>query len=259
MEQIDVYLSQIEQVVDKHSTLDLIRSMNTEWKHVIFAPNHIMPESKIRREMAMSQDYWAIKHALINFDIHSLKIVHIADINRKLDTFIDKIIYEVVAKSMHIVRNILIDGYPIHMNALDNKTAQKRNYRDMKAILWWLKQDNLVLFPYGNWWPNGEQEFWTDESYDTQKRCFFDFEKNGEDIWHNGLKPGFVKLARTGNTGIVPLYIYKNPSWSYTIQVWALIFPWKNQDVLNVADQYLSIMQHLKSENDAMKILNSTV
>lgn len=30
MEQIDVYLSQIEQVVDKHSTLDLIRSMNTE-------------------------------------------------------------------------------------------------------------------------------------------------------------------------------------------------------------------------------------
>lgn len=36
---------------------------------------------------------------------------------------------------MHIVRNILIDGYPIHMNALDNKTAQKRNYRDMKAIL----------------------------------------------------------------------------------------------------------------------------
>lgn len=243
IEKFDAARSVITSVTDVYGTLDKIKELNKNGKFAIIAPNHIAPHSALRRNLALANDFWALKRVFSDKWIQSLRVVFRWDSDSSQDT----IVYRVSAKVSHLLWKALVDGYPIHINTKNNPAAMKRNTVDVRNILKWLEKENIALYPYWNRYQSGEQEFDLDTAIHTWESRAYNFEKDGEKTWHNGIKPWFVKLARKKWLPIVPVYNYMDENGAYQMVVGKMIsVQWKSD--IEVITEYVSEMKHLKSQ-----------
>ncbi|EKE27268.1 MAG: hypothetical protein ACD_3C00230G0002 [uncultured bacterium (gcode 4)] len=245
IENIDSFVSKIVFVWDDNNTLEKVSDLNKSWKFVIFAPNHITPHSDLRHKIfTMPDDFWALKNVLEVRWIKKSKVVFRWDSDMAIDSRMADLIYTIHSRFSHALFGILIDWYPIHLNVPNNQIAQKRNFHDVKRILNWLKDNNIIIFPYWNWWGSWKQDFIPETAYDTKDKRFYSTRLDSIKTWHEWIKPWFAKMAIKNNSPIIPIYVYRDKQNKWYINIWKALEP--EWTLIEITKAYIGSMAALK-------------
>lgn len=225
--------------------LEEIHRLNQEGKYFLFAPNHLRPASDIRAQMALAEDFPVLNTAMKEYDVSSRVVFRgDTDMNVGADHSVRRKLYDIHRSVFSHVGQLVTGGIPLNINNQDRThaiTTNATNVREMVRTL--QEQDNLTLYPYGEWFPSGEQTF--DANTDLNNDAFFDRNEDGA-RWKKSLKSGFIRMARKTQSPIVPVYVEQNKG-EWIIRFAEPIQVTDEKDDIAIAKEYLASMQQLKS------------
>lgn len=221
--------------------LNQIVDLNKQGRHVIFAPNHISPHSKVKTQLAMAEDYPKLKAVLQEYGLDT-SILFRGDGDMEVgDSTVRKAAYDIHRKIFTLIGRMVSGGVPLNINAKEPKLAQQNNIGNVKEVLQRLKEQNMVIYPYGNWFKAGEQSFDEDLVKDgfTQISNF--------DEWRKSLKSGFIRFAKMSGAVIVPVYV-DNTNGEWKISFEPIIDAPKDASNEELGQKYLETMRQAKAK-----------
>jgi hypothetical protein len=192
--------------------IERVKEMNARGVQVMFAPNHVQPNSKIRQNLAMAEDYPRFRGVLKKLGL-STAVVFRGDTDMEIGkSRVRRLIYDMHRKiAAWIGRVYSGGGIPLAINKKEPEMAAMRNLPALRKIGEVMKKGNLTMFPYGNWFEARKQEF-----NDLDGREDFVSMKDYEQ-WRESLKPGFIQLARKNKAPVVPVY-FDNTGGKWVMQ-----------------------------------------
>lgn len=216
-----------------------VQEMNAAGRHVIFAPNHVSPNSKIKTQLAMAEDYPRLRDVLEENGLPA-SVLFRGDGDIEVgDSRIRRMIYDIHRAIFSRLGRLLTGGVPLNINAREPKLAQNKNFGNVREVLHRLKKQNMIIYPYGNWFRAGEQQF--DENLPAEGYAGMDdFEK-----WRQSLKSGFVRFAKMSGCPIVPVYV-DNTGGEWKIRFGEPIEAPKSVSNEQLGQQYLQAMRQQK-------------
>ena len=216
--------------------LAAVAELNKQKQFVIFAPNHVSPNSKIRENLALAEDFPKLKELLQQYGLDS-RVVFRGDGDIEVGkSRIMKMIYETHRKIFSALGRAVSGGIPLAINAKEPELAMRRNIPSIKEILKTTKKKNLTIYPYGNWFKSREQKY-DEQPADTGFVPMKEFEK-----WRTSLKSGFVRIAKLTKAPIMPIYVDNTDGiWRFTFG--ELIWVDKKESNEEVAQRYLDQMK----------------
>ena len=227
-----------------------------ERRFVIFAPNHIEPNSKVRKILAFAEDFPRLESVLSVQGLET-SLLFRGDGDMEIgDSFLKGFLYNTHRKIFSALGRAYIGGIPLAINAKEPGKAIAKNIPAMREVMTTLKKKNLTIYPYGNWFPAGEQKFEELAAATTiaARRVApgedgFVSKDNFED-WRKSLKSGFIRIAKRTGAPIVPVYV-DNTDGKWSMNFGELIYVGKNDDIVKVGEAYLKEMRKLRemSEN----------
>lgn len=213
-----------------------IQQLNAAGRHVIFAPNHVSPNSKVKTQLAMAEDYPKLRDVLEENGLPA-SVLFRGDGDIEVgDSRVRRIIYDIHRAIFSRLGRLLTGGVPLNINAKEPKLAQRKNLGNVREVLHRLKKQNMVIYPYGNWFKAGEQQF--DENLPAEGYAGMEnFEK-----WRQSLKSGFVRFAKMSGCPIVPVYV-DNTGGEWKIRFGEPIEAPKETSNEELGQRYLQAMQ----------------
>ena len=133
-------------------------------------------------------------------------------------------------------------GMPVYINEKEPELASSLNEKNARAILGMLRRSNVTIYPYGNWFPPGEQEFSVEHDLDGDRFV----PKEEFERWRKSLKKGFIGMARRTGSPIVPAYMDHVSEAAWSIRFGEPIDP--DGAAIAVARRYVETMAALKRE-----------
>ena len=233
--------------IEGRENLEAIATLNAQGRTVIFAPNHIAPQgtlATLRRNSAFADDFPVLNKVLEDAGINS-KIIARGDTDMEVgQSKINKIIYNTHRRIFSALVKLITGGIPVAINARDPGYASQVNMPAVRVIFSALKNTNLTIYPYGNWFESEEQTF--EENDDLQDGNFVDIKDF--DQWRKSLKDGFIKIAKKSGTPIIPIYV-ENKNGEWCIVFGKPIMPDKKSANNDLAKRYLAAMRELKAKS----------
>lgn len=218
-----------------------VEELNAEGKFVIFAPNHVEPNSVIRRNLALAEDFPKLKAVLENVGLEA-SVLFRGDGDMEIgDSKLKELIYDIHRRVFSALGKAYTGGIPLAINAKEPAKAMMRNLGNMREVFKTLKEKNLVIFPYGNWFPAREQTFEDLENGDFEKM------ENFEE-WRKSVKSGFIRIAKKADAEIVPVYI-DNTGGNWKIEFAEPMTVDKQTDTLEDGKKYLKQMKGMRDRN----------
>ncbi len=223
--------------------LAAVKELNQFGRQCIFAPNHLKPESWWRVQSALAEDYPQLESVLRTHGLRST-VVFRGDSNIPAGEPGEmRSLYRLHSHIQSYIGHLLTGGLPLNTNETSPEYAMRRNRANILRILETSKRKNLAIYPYGNWFPSGEQTFEEERDLDLVNKGFVsiqDFEH-----WRTALKEGFFNLAKKTHSPIVPTYAeYANSEWLFRFG--APIEP--DGEAIELAKKYLAAMRALKDQ-----------
>lgn len=195
--------------------LSHVHALNQQGRFCVFAPNHLKPESAWRTAIGYADDYSQWEETLNGFGLSSAVLFRgDTDLNTK-DNGVMTAIYD-IHRVIHswIGRLVTGGGIPININVHDSRLAASRNTANILEVFRTLKERNMTIHPYGNWFESKEQTF--DEKDDLDGDEFVSQEEF--DRWRTALKEGFFRIVHRARTPIVPVYTeHTGAEWIFRI------------------------------------------
>lgn len=224
------------------ANLQKVKALNEQGQRVLFAPNHVRPNSKVKQQIAMAEDYPKFKKVLKELGMNSA-VVFRGDGDMEVGkSKVMRFIYDIHRKIFSALGRVVSGGgVPLSINAKEPKLAMGRNVTSIKEMFSTLKEKNLTIFPYGNWFPAREQKF-----EDLQTDDFVpmgDYEK-----WRQSLKSGFIRIAKRTKSPIVPVY-FDNTDGHWKMEFGEPMEVDEKDDNLEVGREYLQTMQAMRNRN----------
>jgi len=136
-------------------------------------------------------------------------------------------------------------GIPVKINAKDPEYASTSSIKSVWSMLHTLKKKNLTMYPYGNWFEPGEQNFKEDKDLANEGTSFADRKTDFEN-WRVSLKNGFIILAKRSHSPIVPVYVTQAADGTWNIAFGEPQYAKKESDI-ETAKEYLQAMRKMKA------------
>lgn len=215
-------------------------------KFVIFAPNHVEPNSALRRNLALAEDFSQLKSVLSVRGLDT-SVLFRGDGDMKIgDSAVKKYLYEAHSKVFSALGRAYTGGIPLAINAEEPGVAMAKNLPAMREVMRTLGEKNLTIYPYGNWFPAGEQKFEElgEDGFVSQN----DFEN-----WRKSLKSGFIRIAQKTGAPIVPVYV-DNTDGNWRMDFGELIYVGKDDDLVKVGEAYLREMRKLREMSEERRL-----
>jgi len=232
--------------IENAAVLDCVKQWNAEGKHVIFAPNHLCPSTLLAVGM-ISDDYFHLRKALRQHGVHATPVIR-ADLDMPIgnNPVLGKI-YDVSRRVFSALERKITGGITLGVNVHEPDRMSVANVPAAREILRTAKENNLVLYPYGNWFKPREQEF--DPAKDLDDGSGFVRRKQDFPRWRTSLKKGTFATARMTGNPVVPVYVeYEGKHWTITFGE-PILPPTdlpKHEAELAMAKEYLAEMQRMR-------------
>jgi hypothetical protein len=232
--------------VSGREILDQIRELNEKGKHVIFAPNHVLPQQKWRADMALATDYPVLHAFLKDHGIDSFPIRR-NDLDAEVgDSRIRKTIYRGHKEVFDLLGKIYAGGVGFAINNKEPYLAVRENMKATKTLIKKTEEGNPILYPYGKWYETGSQQFTDNIALDGDSFVPLVDTPDEYERWRNSLKGGAFKLSRITRAPIVPVYVeQKGDQW--IIRFGSMIDPPQDKNsTVKTAQKYLEAMRSLQ-------------
>ncbi len=216
-----------------------VKEINDSGRYVIFAPNHVSPNSKMKTQLAMAEDYPKLRSVLEENGLKS-SVLFRGDGDIEVgNSAVKNVIYDIHRAVFSQIGRLMTGGVPLNINAREPQLAQMNNYPNIREVLRRLKKENMIIYPYGNWFKAGEQEF--DEDLVSDGFAGMDdYEK-----WRKSIKSGFIRFAKMSGALIVPVYV-DNTGGEWKISFAEPMEVPKDSDNEEVGQDYLRAMRREK-------------
>lgn len=233
---------------DPNEVLKKVEELNFKGKWVVFALSHLKPDSKIKQQLAMADDF-PMFQKLIQSKWINWKLIFRWDMDIKFWSNFVKSLVNTIDKIKADVARILVDWYPVSINREERNNAITQNsIQNVRQIQSWiLSWENILISP---WWKRHEnlwQDFSLDDSINQETGDFYKL-SDWNTQYDNWIKKWFITLARKADTFIVPVFSYIDEGWKYHFVLWNEVSPWEwPKENLNVLSKYLEQMWILKN------------
>lgn len=261
--------------------LKQVQYWNNSGHYCLFAPNHLEPESSWRRQTAVTDDYPALEKVLTEYGIQKLRPVARGDMDMEIGNDPVKLkVYELHAKLWSLMGKAAANTLPIHINRVEHSIAARQNVGKLKHIIRTIKGDreknlgrgymdfskvlrgdgrsNVAMYPYGNWFKPGEQEFHDTDIWPHSMEVpegKEPGEMEGFELWRRSMKRGAFTVARLSEAPLVPIYVTRFEGKFYfnvgkPIDTASLENEKPSETDYRIQQEYLAEMRTLKEETE---------
>ena len=239
--------------------LDIAKEQEkSDGKRFIFAPNHLIPRDKSREQTAIADDFPVLNKVLREAGITKNIPIQRGDSDMRLDGLLSELVYSAKKSVFSALGRAALDSMPLSINRHESSRTKKDNTVQLRRIVDTLneKSGNITMYPYGNWFKSGEQDF--SDEISMPEGAFVKQKNDGEagyDEWRTSLKPGVFAIARMTGSPVVPVYI-ENREGNWSVCVGESIEPPQKSDIYDramsldiekeMAMRYMHEMQRMK-------------
>jgi hypothetical protein len=218
-----------------------VRALNEAGTHVIFAPNHLIPEgkfAKLRQTLVLADDYPALQRFLKAQGISACPVMR-GDMDIQTDSTLKRKVYDIHRKVFSAIGHLITGGVPVAINEKDTDVAKQSNTVPVRELLRTVDRQNLVMYPWAKWYQAGTQQF--DEEKDVPKKRGEEPDTDG----HIRLKRGFTFLSRHAGAPIVPVYADRKGE-EIQFRFGSLLRQQEGEGDAEMSRRYIQSMQQLK-------------
>ncbi|MFN7161046.1 MAG: hypothetical protein ACK4NC_05600 [Candidatus Gracilibacteria bacterium] len=239
--------------------LEYIKTLNLLGKHAIIAPNHIMPDSKMRQQFALADDFPALQKLLKSYGIQKNRPVARGDMDLEIgESKIKYLAYKTHQKVFSLLAKKAVNALPVNINVHEPQLIRKENKDNIQDIIDVLSPDsentqktdntNVTMYPYGNWYEKNSQEFTDEHIIPKHAQHKSSKDKDAFEIWRNSLKVGVFQIAALTSSPIIPCYVSKqDDKWKLMIGEPIIVKKTADQNPYEASmKEYIKAMQDLK-------------
>jgi len=234
--------------------LDQVKEMNTNGEHVIFASNHIKPSSEVKQNMAFAEDYPVLQKVLREHGITKVGPVMRGDMDMVIgDSRLKRLQYDVHRKIFSLFMKKGLGAETVHLNKHEKELRKELNVTSKEELNQAVFDKNIAMFPFGNWFESGEQDF--EEDISLPGGTFFrssdqPHEEANPDIRAKAMHEGLFELSDQAQARIIPTYLeVEDGHWHIRFGE-PILPPVDDEDRVVVAKEWLEAMRGLKNEEE---------
>ncbi len=217
----EVHRNKISLVGDSFQHISHILALNNSGVSSIIAPNHLSPESKIRHQFAIADDFPEMKEIMQLCGIQHIRPVARGDTDMAIgNSLIALTLYKTHTRFWSALGGVFANSLPININRDAPVAAAEHNIKNIRNILRVLQSEkevtNIAIYPYGNWFDSGKQVYAdTDIPEPNKKHQYLTPSDPGYEEQRNGLKRGAFALSRISNRPLFPVHIQRHNGITY--------------------------------------------
>ncbi len=190
-------------------------------KRFIFAPNHLTPQEEWRNGLALADDFPVLNKVLREAGIVDNFPVARDDADMKVEGPVSKAVYKAHRAVFSKVGQTVAGSLPMSINSEASSVTKEQNVGNVLDLARVLreKEGNITMYPYGNWYASGEQDFSDDVSL--RGDVFMPQVDKGEpgyEEWRASLKRGAFALSWMTGSPVVPVYV-ENGDGNWVIRI----------------------------------------